>query len=127
MLQEFYINHGSMLPTLRMEIIKDGRFNFDKFYDVVQDADITFSMESTETGILKVSKQPAELLKVKDLGCEDQFVIQYTWKERDTRIPGIYRGWFDIKFRGEISQYGVDYPVGNLIMPIGDELRIYVQ
>lgn len=127
MQQEFYINHGSVLPTLRMEIIHDGRNDFDKFWEVVQDADIFFSMESTETGILKVSKQPAELVKIKSGGCEERYAIQYKWKERDTKIPGIYKGWFDIKFRGEISQYNVDYPEGNLIMPIGEELIIYVQ
>ena len=127
MQQDFYINHNSILPCLRMELILDGRNDFDKFYDVIQDADIYFSMESTETGILKISNQLAELVKIKSDGCEERYAIQYKWKERDTKIPGIYKGWFNIKFRGEISQYGVDYPTGNLIMPIGEELRIYVQ
>lgn len=127
MLQEFYINRGSLNPVLRMEIINDGRYDFSKFYDVIQDADIFFFMESTETGILKIANKPAQLVKIKTDSCEDQYAIQYTWQPRDTMLPGIYKGWFNIKFRGEISQYNVDYPTGNLIMPIGEDLHIYVK
>lgn len=127
MLQEFYINHGSVLPYLRMEIINDGRYDFNKFYSAVQDADITFSMESVETGILKVSNQPVHLVQPDELSCEDKYVLQYDWKPRDTRLPGIYKGWFNIDFKGDLKEEGKIFPKGNLIVPIGDELRIYVQ
>ena len=128
MVQEFYINHGSMLPYLRMELILDGRHDFDKVYEAIQDADVYFSMKSTETGILKVSKAPADVVLIKDEGCVERYAIQYKWKERDTKIPGIYQGWFDIRFRGKITSDGVDYPSeGNLIMPIAEDLIIYVK
>lgn len=32
MAQEFYINKNSVLPRLRMELINDGRHNFNFFF-----------------------------------------------------------------------------------------------
>ena len=127
MIQEFYINTSATLPVLRMELINDGRYDFDKFYDAIQDADITFSMKDTETGILKISKAPTRLLLAETGGCEEKYVIEYDWTERDTKKPGIYKGWFDIKFRGDISEYGVSFPEGKLIVPIQEDLMIYVK
>lgn len=127
MVQEFYINAHATLPVLRMELINDGRYDFDKFYDAVQDADITFSMKDAETDILKVSKAPTKLMLAEDGGCEEKYVIEYDWTERDTKVPGIYKGWFEIKFRGNITQAGTNFPVGKLIMPIQEDLMIYVK
>ena len=59
MVQEFYINSHATLPVLRMELINDGRNDYNKIYDAIQDADITFSMKDTETGILKVCNAEA--------------------------------------------------------------------
>jgi len=127
MIQEFYINKGATLPVLRMELINDGRYDFDKFYDAVQDAVITFSMKDAETGILKVSKAPTKLLLADTGGCEEKYVIEYDWTERDTKTSGIYKGWFEISFNGDISEAGVRFPEGKLIVPIQEDLMIYVK
>ena len=127
MVQEFYINSGAVLPVLRMELINDGRCDYNKIYDAIQDADITFSMKDSETGILKISKAEAEAVLAETNGCEEKYVIQYKWTERDTRKPGIYTGWFDIKFKGDLREAGVTFPEGKLIVPIQEELMIYIK
>lgn len=128
-MQEFYIKKGSALPVLRMEIFQDGRFDFKRSMidNALQDSDVTFSMKDRETGILKVSKSPAEIVLAKTDGCEERYIIQYKWKERDTRNEGIYDGWFEINFRGEIIENGIDYPEGLMKVPIQDDLVIYVR
>ena len=121
MVQEFYINTSATLPVLRMELISDGRNDYDNFYDALKDADITFSMRDTETGILKVSEAAAERVLAKDTGCEEKYILEYKWNERDTRKPGIYKGWFTINFNGHIGD------AGKLIVPIQEELHIYIK
>lgn len=125
--QEFFINRGSVLPTLRMEVINDGRYSFWKFHEAIQNAKITFSMKDVDTDILKVSKAPCDVVFADDGGCEEKYIIEYKWKERDTREPGKYKGWFNIDFLSDISQYGVEYPSGLLISPISEDLYIYIK
>lgn len=125
--QEFFINRGSVLPVLRMEVINDGRYSFWKFHEAIQNAVVTFSMRNVDTDILKVSNAPCEIVLAEDGGCEEKYILQYTWKERDTREVGKYKGWFNIKFMDDLSQYGVDYPSGLLIAPISEYLYIYIK
>lgn len=139
MVQEFYINALSTLPVLRMELINDGRNDYNKIYDAIQDADITFSMKDTETGILKVCNAEAIVKLAETDGCEEHYVIEYAWKERDTKKPGIYQGWFEINFRGELREPSSEYCLGNpdniierfpngkLIVPIQEDLIIYIK
>lgn len=127
MVQEFYINTGATLPVLRMELINDGRYDFNKFYDAIQDAVITFSMKDAETGILKISNAGTRLMKVETGGCEEKYVIEYDWKPRDTKNSGIYKGWFDINFNGDLVEDGVNFPKGKLIVPIQEDLMIYIK
>jgi hypothetical protein len=47
-MQEFYINKDSLLPVLRMELIKDGRYNFRNMFYMLQNADIKFSKKNVE-------------------------------------------------------------------------------
>lgn len=54
---EFSINKSSTLPVLKMELIQDGRNDFYKFYDKVQNANITFTMTDIITGNIKIAKK----------------------------------------------------------------------
>lgn len=126
-MQTFYINKDSVNPTLRIEIINDGRYDFNKFYNAIQDSTITFSMKNLENDILKISNAPADIILSEDKNCEDKYIIVYQWKERDTKLPGKYKGWFNIKFNGNLSENNVVYPSGNLIVPIQEELLIYIK
>jgi hypothetical protein len=128
-MQEFFINKGSVNPLLRMELINDGRFDYKKSYifnHAVQDATVTFSMKNVEDDILKISKAKAEIVTAQDTGCETKYLLQYTWKPRDVKEPGTYKGWFEIKFNGDIYENGVTYPAGNLIVPIEESLLIHI-
>ena len=128
-MQEFFINKGSVNPLLRMELINDGRFDYKKSYifnHAVQDATVTFSMKNVEDDILKISKAKAEIVTAQDTGCETKYLLQYTWKSRDVKEPGTYKGWFEIKFNGDIYENGVTYPAGNLIVPIEESLLIHI-
>lgn len=130
MTQEFYINSGSILPVLRLELINDGRYDFNKS-DIIgkalQDSKVTFSMKNIDTDILKISNAKCNIVLAEDTGCEEKYVIEYKWKERDTKESGIYKGWFTIDFNGNIFENGVSFPEGRLIVPISEDLIIYVK
>ena len=53
-MQEFYIKKGSINPVIEMELINDGRYDFQKslINDALQDSFVKFSMKNEETGIL---------------------------------------------------------------------------
>ena len=129
-MQEFFIKAGSNYPSLRMELIEDGRYDFHKakINNALQDSDVVFSMKDIETGILKVSKAKAVIKNADTEGCEDKYVVEYDWQTRDTAKPGIYEGWFDINFKGDVVEAGVDYPsAGKLRIPVTEDLLIYVR
>ena len=113
-MQEFYINKGSVNPVLEMELIKDGRYDFQKslMNDAIQDSVVTFTMIDEETGLLKVAKSSANIVLVRDESCEEKYILQYKWQERDTKKEGFFKGWFDINFNGDLTSEGIDYPSG---------------
>ena len=129
-MQEFFINKDSLNPVLRMELVTDGKYDYKKsliYNNSIQNATVTFSMKNTSNDILKVSKAKSEIVTAVETGCETKNILQYTWKKRDVNEPGIYKGWFEIKFNGDIYEDGINFPTGNLIVPIEDELLIYVK
>jgi hypothetical protein len=125
-MQEFYINKDSLLPILRMDLIEDGRHDFNKFFELIQSADITFTMINRETGVTKIAKAPAYIKLREDGGCIDQYVICYNWRKRDVNEAGNYIGKFDIEF-GEVKNDEYEYPQGNLIMPLREDLMITIK
>jgi len=125
-MQEFFIRKDSVLPTLRMELIEDGRHDYNKFHELIQTATITFTMVNRETGVTKVAKMPAYIKAREDGGCVEQYVICYDWKKHDTKEEGNYVGEFNIEF-GELKNDEYDYPKGNLIMPIREDLLITIR
>lgn len=126
---EFFINRQSINPPLRMELILDGRYDYKKslINNAIQDSNVTFSMRDHETDVYKIINAPAKIRLMEDGGCEEKYVLEYNWEERDTRYPGVFDGTFEISFNGNIKEGGVEYPTGNLIVPIQEELRIYVK
>jgi hypothetical protein len=124
-MQEFYIKKDSALPILRMDLIEDGRHDYNKFHELIQSSNITFTMVNRETGITKIAKAPAYIKLREDGGCVDQYVICYDWRKRDTKEEGNYIGTFDIEF-GEVKNDDYTYPKGNLVMPIREQLMITI-
>ena len=143
-MQYFYLNSGSTLPTLKIELVLDGRYEFFKvrtFNNAIQNADITFSMED-ESGVLKIANAPCNLIYAETDSCEPRYIIEYPWKPRDTKTKGQFKGQFKITFHGGLKdadseklirdekgnwQKGSDYPVGDMIAPIYEDLIIMIK
>lgn len=129
-MQYFYINKDSILPYLRVELIHDGKYDFmknNKFNKSIQNAAVVFSMWD-ENENLKISEAPCDIITSEEGGCEDRYLIQYRWRKRDTREKGQFRGQFKITFSGdEIYEEGEEFPSGDLIMPIYEDLTIMIK
>ena len=119
MAQEFFINKNSTLPMIMMELINDGRTDYNYFYQMIQDSTITFTMVDVENGVIKIANEPAILIPKEDV-CGDEYFIAYKWRPRDTKLCGKFIGSFKIVF-------GDNHGGGTLIVPIQDELIIYIQ
>ena len=128
-MQEFFINKDSINPVLEMELIYDGRYDFEKslINDALQDSIITFSMYEETTGLLKVSKAKANIVLGDTDNSEEKYILQYKWKPKDVNKCGIYNGIFEITFNNNISSNGSLFPSGNLKVPIENELKMIVK
>ena len=109
-----------------MEIIYDGRSDYNKFYDAVQNSEITFTMTNLDTNVIRVANAPCYIKKREVEGCTDKYLICYDFKKRDTREKGRYKGEFTIHFHN-LKGESITYPSGELIMPIREPLMIIVQ
>lgn len=128
MAQYFNINSNSTNPTLRVELVDDGKYDFFTshiFNSMLESSDVTFTMWD-ENDVLKISKAPCNIFISETSGCEPRYIIEYQWKKKDTRKKGTYYGRFEITF-GTVKEEGQDFPSGNLILPIHEDLIIIVK
>lgn len=115
---EFYINKTATLPILKLELIQDGRNDFHKFYDMIQNANITFSMWDVVSGNKRIGKKKAGTSLVLPEDCTgDRYYLIYQFTEHDTRNPGRYAAQFNIEFLDGS---------GTLIVPIREQLFINI-
>jgi hypothetical protein len=118
---EFFINQNSNLPPLKMELVNDGRNDFRKFFEKIQNATIKFSMYDVKNNVKIIANSPAEIeLKCESCdigGDEPEYYITYKWRDRDTKKVGKFNGEFIIEFLDGS---------GTLIAPIRDKLFINV-
>ena len=129
MAQYFTINKGATLPTLKMEVINDGRNDFWKCYLALQatyPGAVTFSMWNQDTGIYKIANAPCTIVYDEDSDCEERYFIQYDWKPGDTDEAGTFNGLFNISFNDNVVAEGLSFPVGDLKVPIAEDLAICV-
>lgn len=116
---DFYINKNATLPVLKLELIQDGINNYTKFFDLVQNANIYFSMTDVKTGIKHISRKLAGLSpKTEYVGCSiEEYYLTYQFTTRETSKPGTYLGQFTIEFLDGS---------GTLVVPIREELYIQI-
>jgi hypothetical protein len=133
---KFYINHiddtsiapdRKVLPVLNMMLVNDGRHDFHRFHEMIQNADITFSMVDIDTGAYKIANDPAFIMPVEDECCTDEYMICYQFTKRQVSKPGVYRGYFTIDFGNDIKNDEYEYPEGVLKVPIRDYLEIIIR
>jgi hypothetical protein len=116
---EFFINKGATLNVLKLELIQDGRNDFYKFHEKVQNANIYFSMTDVVTGVKRIAKKLTGVQQVEPASncVGDEFYLIYQFTERDTAVGGRYVGQFEIDFLDGS---------GTLLVPIREELFINV-
>jgi hypothetical protein len=129
MAQTFYIRKGATLPTLRIELIMDGRYDFLKSYNfnnAIQNADIAFSMKRMSDGKKKIINKPAIIVKSEQSSCEERYIIEYQWTEHDTLEEGEFIGEFTINFKDDLYEKDNSYQGGILLSPISEILNIII-
>lgn len=125
-MQQFNIVQNATLPYLEMEVINDGRHNFDKIYIALQAADVTFNMTDNNNGIKKIVNKKCNIVPIEDNGCIEKVKVQYQWCKNDTREKGQFKGYFKVSFKDDIVMEDMMFPKGDLIVPIAEELIINV-
>lgn len=125
-MQQFNIVQNATLPYLEMEVINDGRHNFDKIYIALQAADVTFNMIDNNNGIKKIVNKKCNIVPIEDNGCIEKVKVRYQWCKNDTREKGQFKGYFKVSFKDDIVMEDMMFPKGDLIVPIAEELIINV-
>ena len=125
-MQQFNIVQNATLPYLEMEVINDGRHNFDKIYIALQAADVTFNMIDNNNGIKKIVNKKCNIVPIENNGCVEKVKVQYQWNKNDTKEKGQFKGYFKVTFKDTIVMEDIIFPKGDLIVPIAEELIINV-
>ena len=125
-MQQFNIVQNATLPYLEMEVINDGRHNFDKIYIALQAADVTFNMIDNNNGIKKIVNKKCNIVPIENNGCVEKVKVQYQWNKNDTKEKGQFKGYFKVTFKDTIVMENITFPKGDLIVPIAEELIINV-
>ena len=114
---EFFIKQNATLPTLKIQVVKDGRNDFRSFMETLQNAIITFSMVNTDNGILKIASKPAYITEkfFDNPDAPQEFYIYYNFTANDTKTPGRYMG-----------EFSITTTEGELIVPIRESLFINI-
>ena len=114
----FNINKNATLPILKLELIKDGRNDFNHFFELIQDANIYFTMTDIVTGVKKIAKKIASTELVEPVNCTgEEYYITYQFTSTQTKTSGTYIGQFEIEFLDG---------TGTLIVPIREELYVNI-
>lgn len=116
---EFHINKNASLPTLKMELINDGRNDFHKFFELIQNADIYFTMTDVVTGVKRIAKRHAgtQLVLPQSDCTGEEYYITYHFSQKETSVAGRFVGQFEIEFLDG---------TGTLIVPIRETLYVNV-
>jgi hypothetical protein len=115
---DFFIKKNATLPLLKMQVVKDGRSDYNNMMDFIEESAIFFSMVNTETGIPKISTRPCGFVQkiLIEPNADPEYYVYYQFTPRDTNRPGRYEGQF--LFRND---------QGTLLLPIREKLYINVQ
>lgn len=118
MAQNFYIRKNSELPILQMKVVNDGRNDYKKIFEGLENAAITFSMINVESGRYKVFNKQALIIPVEDDACGDvEYYIGYKFSKSETNMAGTFKAEFKIDFFNDGC---------SLIVPIYEDLYVNV-
>jgi len=114
---EFFIKKGATLPLLKLNIIDNGRNDYNSFLNTIELSSLFFSMTNVDTGIPKIVNKPAGvgIYNSPIISGVSQYYIYYQFQNTDTSKEGRFSGEFILK-----NSDGV------LIVPLGEQLFINV-
>lgn len=114
----FYISKNANLPLLKMQVVKDGRSEYQEFMRLLETSSIFFTMINSETGIPKIVSKPAYIVELTNVydNAQVEYYVYFRFTKKDTNKVGTYKGQFLIKSTE-----------GDLILPLREELNIYIQ
>jgi len=118
---EFFIRKDSLEPILKMQLIRDGRNDFRKFYENLENASLSFSMRKVDTGEYVILNNAAGIVQKTELdptNDQPEYYIYYRWLSSDVMDVGRYQGQFLIEFLTDGTQ---------LVAPIREDLYINIQ
>jgi len=115
---EFFIRKNSTLPLLKLQVVKNGRLDYNNFMSLIEQSALFFSMVDVESGVAKIVSRPAGFVEKTnvDPNADPEYYLYYQFQNRDTNRVGRYEGQFMLR-----SSDGV------LILPIREKLYINVQ
>jgi hypothetical protein len=115
---EFFIKKNATLPLLKLQVVNDGRSDYNSFMSMIEESAIFFSMTNVENGIPKISTRPAGFVEkiLLDPNADPEYYIYYQFTPQDTNKVARYDAQFMLR-----SSDGV------LILPIREQLFINVQ
>lgn len=116
---EFFIRENSLEPILKMQLVQDGRNDFDAFYDKLSNSSIKFSMRDESTGIYKILNQPGGIVQKTKLSdnAPTEYYIYYRWLKKNVNKKGRYVGMFSIYLHDDCTE---------LKVPIREDLYINI-
>jgi len=121
----FSIRQNATLPILKMKVFRDGRNDFRRFEDLIENCVATFAMKDEKTGVYKVANKAANV--VLENPCDENgykhYIITYPFTKDDTDKPGIFLGEFKLTLFDPADPMEV---YGELIAPIQEELYIHI-
>ena len=97
---EFFIRKDSLEPVLKMQLIQDGRNDFRKFYQGLENAILSFSMKKVDTGEYVILNKAAGIVQKTEVDPtnDPEYYIYYRWQPTDVMEEGRYQGQFLIEF-----------------------------
>jgi subtilisin-like proprotein convertase family protein len=115
---EFLIKQNATLPLLKLQVVKDGRSDYNSFMKLIEVSSIFFSMTDLDTGIPKIMSRPAGFVEktFDDPNAETEYYLYYQFTSTDTNLIGRFEGQFMLR-----NSEGV------LILPIREKLFINIQ
>ena len=118
---DFYIRQNATRPLLKMKVVNDGRDDYQKFHEAIQNAVIKFSMYDPDNDVYRVARKAASVVKRASLNPlindKDEYYVVYEFTASDTSKAGTFKGEFRIDFLDDC---------GILVAPIRDELFIHI-
>ena len=76
---DFFIKKNATLPLLKLQVVKDGRSDYNSFMKLIEVSSIYFSMTDLETGIPKIMSRPAGFVEktFDDPNAETEYYLYY--------------------------------------------------